>query len=98
MHFLCPTCAPSKANPLANGLYGGTKFTNAVAEFANMMADLYNAPKPKKTIKPSESKTSEVITDYSLSAPEMTEMPVDVSQGQPKGAETTTNKKGGPEL
>lgn len=61
-----------------------------------MMADLYQAPKPKKTIKSTEPNASERTTDYSLSAPEVADAPIDVTQSQSKGVETTMDRKGGP--
>lgn len=97
MHFLCPTCAPSEPKCPAPGISRETDFTNAAIEYANMMASLFSAPKPQKTIKPSESKTPEVTTAYSTSAPKMGEVPIDLTQSQNKGEGANVDKKDGPQ-
>lgn len=81
MHFLCPNCAPSKPIRSGSHIYElGIVLTDHSTEYANMMASLFNAPKPQKMIKPSEPKTSEV--------------PIDLTQS--KVAEVTVDKKDSP--
>ncbi|KAJ4415997.1 hypothetical protein N0V82_007023 [Gnomoniopsis sp. IMI 355080] len=66
-------------------------------KYANMMANLFNAPKPQKQTKQSEPKASEETAAYSTSAPKMGEVHMDLTQSQSKGAGATIDKKDGPQ-
>lgn len=91
MHFLCPTCAPSKISENLRK----TSMANFLTEYTNMMADLFGALKPKKT--ETMSKMSEIPLSPSRREIKKAKAAAEAAQNQAKGAEATINKKGGPE-
>ncbi|CAN8104003.1 unnamed protein product [Discula destructiva] len=81
----CPSC-------------GGVKRMHFLCQtcapkYANMMADLMDAPKPKKTA--SLSKMSEIPVNPSRKQ-KTVDVPIDLSRSLSKGAQVTIDKKGGP--